>query len=475
MSAAQLQAWHEEKAAGGPTFSGSPAWLAHMTFIEEGLRERGVVDLRRDTLSYQRWYSAEQPSKTERRLQIDGRDIPVAAYWAYSGATGPEGVTAPLVYYRKKLPREALEGRIVVFDVKGPPASMMASFNAGNEYMTDDLDGYDPSLVSDQWFQGNFVTRFGRFDEVLKDSGAAGGIVIFDMSPERARGLYTFPLLNEWIIGVPGIYLDREAGAEVRDAAKAGEEATLTLVAFEQETETWFLSGVLPGKDYGTDADEAILLVTHSEGPNLTQENGTFVMLAMVDYFARIPQEQRGRSLFLLFDPQHYTPGRHTIPWYEQNSDVVDSIVASIGVEQFGQREYAITDGVFGPTDRAEPTLLFVQENERLLEMAIDAVQAMELPRTEVRVPSRGGQGMWAGLGDFAIKYNKPGFAHSSGMSGYWTTTAGIESFDAELARRQIGVLIQLTAQLMSADLDDIAVPVVDPKKNPAMSPGTRR
>jgi len=79
------------------------------------------------------------------------------------------------------------------------------------------------------------------------------------------------------------------------------------------------------------------------------------------------------------------------------------------------------------------------------------------LPRTEVRVPSRGGQGMWAGLGDVAVKHNIPGFAISSGMSGYWTTTPS------------------LTQTLMNAELADIAVPVVDPKKNPAMSPGVRR
>ena len=117
----------------------------------------------------------------------------------------------------------------------------------------------------------------------------------------------------------------------------------------------------------------------------------------------------------------------------------------------------------------------FAQENERLIEIAIDAVRNLELPRTEIRVPSRGGQGMWAGLGDVAIKHNTPGYAISSGMSGYWTTTPGIESFDAEHCRRQIGVLISLTQALMDADLESIEVPVVDPAKNPAMSPGVRR
>jgi hypothetical protein len=31
---ATLLAWHEAKARGGPTFSGGPAWRAHMQFVD---------------------------------------------------------------------------------------------------------------------------------------------------------------------------------------------------------------------------------------------------------------------------------------------------------------------------------------------------------------------------------------------------------------------------------------------------------
>jgi len=475
LTADELQEWHVAKDAGGPTFSGGPAWRAHMNFVEEGLRARGVVDVRKEAVAYRRWSAPDEPDAAERSLRIDGQDIPVASYWAYSGTTAAAGVTAPLVLYAKDMSAADLKGRIVVFDVGGPPASMASAFVAGNEYATPDMAGHDPSFASDQWFQGNFVTRFGRFDAVLKGSGAAGAIVIFDMSPDRARGLYTFPLLNPGIIGVPGIYVDRRAGGEVKAAARTGREATLTLVATEEDAETWFLFGYLPGRDYGTPADEAVLLVTHSDGPNLTQENGTLAILAVVDYFARVPRGERRRSLLLLFDPQHYMPGRHTVHWYADHPDIVAGVVASVGVEQFGQTEFEENGNDYGPNGNAEPTLIFVQDNARLVDLAIAAVEEMQLPRTEVRVPSRGGQGMWAGLGDFAVKFNRPGFATSSGMSGYWTTTPGIESYDNDLARRQIGALVMLTQSLMEAELDDIAVPVADPNKNPALSPGVRR
>jgi hypothetical protein len=50
-----------------------------------------------------------------------------------------------------------------------------------------------------------------------------------------------------------------------------------------------------------------------------------------------------------------------------------------------------------------------------------------------------------------------------------------VESFDKDLCFRQIGALVQLTDALMTADSETIAVPKVDPAKNPALSPGTPR
>ena len=154
---------------------------------------------------------------------------------------------------------------------------------------------------------------------------------------------------------------------------------------------------------------------------------------------------------------------------------IVSSIVASVGIEQLGQREYAENGNEYGLNGLPEPTLIFSQDNDRLVEFAVQAVKDHELPRAEVRVPSRGKQGMWAGLGDFAIKHNVPGFAISSGMSGYWTTTPGLESFDKKLCARQVGVMVSLTQALLDADLNEIGVEITDPAINPALSPGVAR
>ncbi len=218
-----------------------------------------------------------------------------------------------------------------------------------------------------------------------------------------------------------------------------------------------------------------VLLVTHSDGPNLTQENGALGILAIVDYFSHIPQSARRRSLLVLLDPQHYMPGRHLVDWYETHPEVMDRVVASIGIEQLGQRQYGESGDEFGLTGAPEPTLVFAQDNDRLIDIAIEAVKRSAVPRTKIRVPSREGQGVWAGLGDIAVKQNMPGFAISTDMSGYWSTSPGLESFDAELCRQQLGLLVSLTAALMSEELETIAVPAIAPESNPALSPGTPR
>ena len=470
-----IETWHRKKDGGRSTFAGTDAWRSHMLFLERQLAARGVVDIGKRFFSYERWSVADTAVDVPYEFFVDSESVEVASAWAYSGGTDVDGVTAPLIYYTRKLAPESMAEKIVVFDVGSVPDSMRSAFIAGNVYSTDTTPPEEIGLAGDQWYQGNVVTRFGRFDDVLRDSGALGGAVIFDMSPGRARGLYTFPLLNAGVVGVPGLYFDRVAGEKIRLAAQRGEQATLVLHAREGVADAWFMHGFLPGRAYGTDDDELVLLVTHSDGPNLTQENGTLGILGAIDYFSRIPVAERGRSLLVLLDPQHYMPGRHTIDWYAEHAELTRKIVASVGVEQLGQREYVETGNDYALSGHAEQTLIFVQDNERLIETAIAAVDGFDIPRTDVRVPSRGGQGMWAGLGDIAIKMNMPGFALSSAMSGYWSTEPGIESFDAELFSKQLGALVMMTTLLMDADPGEIAIQSQDPSTNPALSPGVPR
>jgi hypothetical protein len=457
-----VQDWHERKAAGIHTLTGSPSWHDFMSIVEAGMEEAGLIDVIRDPFTYERWFTSDNADAGQWTLTLDGKSVPVASYWAYSGSTGESGVTAPLLLYDKDSPPESMEGRIIVFQVPGLTEPLPKLFQeAGYEFATDEETiGTNQILSSDQWYQTNYVTRFGRLNAVMKDSGAAGALVVFSMGPERAAGLYTFPLLEPGIVGVPGLYLDRVNGAPVIEAAKEGREATLRLIAEREQVNGHFYTGFLPGRNYGSDDDEYVFLITHGDGPNLTQDNGGFALLSLVQYFSNISQEDRPRTLAVMIDSQHFTPHRHMDDWYEMHPEIVEHIVATIGVEHLGQREYTEQGDRFIQSGLPETTIVFAQDNDTLINGAIEGIKVFAVPRTMVQSPPRGGQGNWSGMSDVSVKKNYPGYGISTNMSAYWSTRAGIQTFDSELFVKQIGLAAHLTGVLMSISVDDMALPL---------------
>jgi hypothetical protein len=459
-TADEMQEWHRFKDAGGPTFAGSPSWQRYMVFLEENLRASGLIAIKKDTFTYNRWFTSDDRNAGSWTLAIDGKQIPVASYWAYSGSTTPAGIMAPLVYYDQDNPPASTEGKIVVFDIPflSPDSLPPEMLNPGFEYASD--PDYIPtdSFITDQFYQVTYYSLFGGLGDILAQGKAAGGLVIADMAPGNAAGIYTLPPPPAEI-GVPGLFLDRVAGKAVRQAAMEGRMATLKLLAMREKAEAYFLSGFLPGNNYGKAEDEMVLLITHTDGPGLSQENGALGVLAVIRYFSRIPRNERRRTLLVLLDPQHYMPGRHSIKWYSLYPETASQIVASMGVEHLGQIEYREKGDDFLPTGLPEVTKVFVQDNEALIKRAIMAAKDNRLPRAMVHCPSREGQGMWEGMGDVAMKRNIPGFALSSLMSAYLSTEARINTFDKDLALKQIAVAVQLTGELMRADLREIAVP----------------
>jgi hypothetical protein len=455
----EFHTWFAFKDKGGPTFAGSPSWKSHVGFIEEGFRKHGVVDIEKDMITYDRWFTSDDRKANDWSLSIDGKEIQVASYWAYSGSTGPSGVTAPLTHYSSKDPPASLEGKIVVFDTPALPDPLPPMFNTKSkyEYASDPENLPTDSFALRSWYEVAYYTRFGGFAEILTEGKAAGALVISNMGLGRAAGTYTLPL-TPTVFGIPGLYLDRVAGEVVRDAAMKNRTATVKLMAKTEKAETYFLSGSLPGKHYGKEEDEMILLIAHTDGPNISQENGGLGILAVIEYFSHIPQEKRPKTLLVVLDPQHYMPGRHQVDWYELHPKPAGKIVASVAIEHLGQLEYREKGNDFVPTGEPEATSIFVQDNDLLIKMAIKAVKDHKLPRTAVYCPPKTG-GRWEGMGAVALEKRIPGYGISADASAYWSTEARMDRFDTNLAWKQLAVMTQLVGELMKADLKEIAVP----------------
>lgn len=463
--------WHALKDKGGPTYSGNASWRSYMGFLEQKLASFGVVGMVKNQWTYPRWSTTDWPQDANWTLASDGAPVKVAHYGAYSGATGPGGISAPMALYDSKAPPETLKGKIVVFRTAPHPQAPLDEqykkwFTMNDYEYRNEADPFpalftqvppSESVSYDVWWQ---LRQTALAHRVLTQSQAAAGVMVFNMSYPRLAGLYTFPVMPAY--NVPNVYVDRVAGAKVIADAKAGKIATVTLQAKVEPTETYQLIGYLPGRDYGTVRDEKIMLVSHTDGPAVLQDNGALGLLGIVAYFSRIPQADRPRTLMVYLDNRHYMPGMEAAfakeDWLAKNPAEKASIVALIGTEHLGQIEFREVDNTYAPTGLVEPSFLWTRNNQMLIDMAVKAVKDHRWPRVMVQCVERPGihggtQGVWYGMGKIALDWDLPAFAMMGTQGAYWATTARIDAFDKKLFCAQVAAMSQLTGELMQARL----------------------
>lgn len=478
LSAAELTEWALLKDANLPTLPGSPKWYNYVGFLEEKLLEYGVVDVTKNRLPFERWFTSDTASNWS--LVSDGEPVKVAFYGANSGSTGAEGVSAELVYYDHKHPPVSIKDKIVVIPTRPHPQPPYDdhylrhfSFN-DYEYQSEDpfpplYQFVDPAetFTFDIWWQ-----LCQRLHEIAIAGGAAGLLIVYDMAFERTVGLYSFP--TPALYDVPTLILDREAGAKVIVDAKAGKSGTLRLEATVEAAEAYQLIAYLPGKAYGTPADEQILLVNHTDGPSITQDNGALGLLAIVNYYSHIPQSQRERTLTLFLDCRHYMPGMEQAnrdgDWLTRHPEAKEPIVGLIQIEHLGEMDYREVDGRVEAVGLPEQSYLWARNNQPLIDAAIATVKEHGLSRVHVVAPERAGihggvQHPWWGVGVMGQRKQRcdvwhcldvPSYGFGSFLGYYWTTESGIERWNCELSLAQIKTMTELTGVLMTADLEEI-------------------
>jgi len=467
----EAQSWHAAKDLLGPALSGNASWKVFMTIVEAKLREYGAVDLMKNAWTYDRWHTSEWPDDSQWSLVSNGKPLRVASYGANSGTTAASGVTADLVFYDPAKPPASIEGKIVVFqtvpeDENTPADRRVYEYPGDYLYLSNAETFPDPRIPrkanmtvmmrSEMRQATSYITK-------LVEGRAAGAIFVFDAAYERLAGLYTFgvPAIHQ----MPTLYVDRDAGRQLLADAKSGRKATLRLVAKVEPTETYQLFAYLPGRDYGTSGDQKILLITHTDGPSISQDDGAYGILGIVRYFSRIPQAQRPRTLMLFFDNRHYMPGAERAfakqNWMDQHPEAWNPVVGVIGIEHLGQLEYVEKNGVFKRTGLVEHSRLHATNNQLLIDMAIKAVKDNKLKRVSVECVDRPGihgtsQGNWFGLGAVGRRRGLPAFATMGDMGAYWSTSARLASFDAQHFVDQVATMAQLTGELMVADPEKV-------------------
>jgi hypothetical protein len=470
ITTSEALAWHQYKDQFGPTYSGNKSWHKFLSFTKKKFKALGVENLTANKWTYARWHTSDWPDDSDWSLKSDGRPVKVAHYGAYSGATGPEGITAKLALLNSQAEMSTYSGKLVVVPVAPHPKPPLKEdyekwFTLNDYEFLSDADTFPPmftkvstinSVAYDVMWQLRQTIKINAF---LAKSNAAGGIVVFNMGYDRLAGLYTFPVLK--LFNNPTLYLDRNAGDQVIEDAQLGKTATLKLVAEVEPTETYQLIGYLPGKDFGTPRDEKIILITHTDGPSISQDNGAFGLLGIVSYFSHFPKSARPRTLMVFLDNRHYMPGMEqgniNQDWFTKHPEERESIVALIAMEHLGQVEFREVGNAFAPTGKIEPSFLWTRNNQVLIDKAIKAVKDNNWSRVMVQSVERPGihkrpQGVWYGMGKIALEWDLPAYAAMGTQGASWSTTGRLDEFNKKQFVTQVAAMCQLTGELMLMD-----------------------
>lgn len=498
--------WSMVKHYNLPTLTGSPEWLNYMNFLESEFIKYGVTDLYKNSWEFDRWVISEDEKNWT--LSVDNKNIRVAYYGAYSGKTDLDGITAEMVFYDHENPPNDIKDKIVVIPTRKHPEKPYSNNYLTNytyndyEYVIDGetlpqpFEFVDPetSFTFDIWYQ-----LAQRLDQIPEDGEAAGAIIVYDMAYDRTKGLYTFPVPDHY--NSPTLILSREDGSKVIEAAKDNKKATIVLNSRMEKSEAYQLIGYLPGKNYGTDDDEQIILTNHTDGPSITQDNGALGILGIVKYFSNIPQEKRDRTLLIYLDCRHYMPGMEQshkdVSWLNKNPNLKNKIVGLIQAEHLGEMDYKEVNGEVLPTGYTEQSYLWTRNNDYLIDSAKMALDRYGWSRGMLSVPERPGpngklQQVWWGVGIIALAnelrnnencdeyscvedstskspliwdgsscevwtcFNVPAYGQGGFLGYYWNKYSDINKWNSELFIQQTSTLIDLTGVLMYSDLEKI-------------------
>jgi hypothetical protein len=426
----QIWAWQVWMNKLGPKFTGNQAHRTYVDFLDEQLKATGLETVR-DQVTFPRW-EAHRWELIATPASETPFNIPVTSYFPYSGQTPAMGVTGELIYAENYSPgglSQNVRGKIVLVDCRVLPHPLQEWYRVWGTYPQGTLF---PSTLSRM--TRTSVSSLSDFQK----AGALGVILAWvDVSDANAAGQYTpftQPLQN-----VPGLWVGREAGAKLRSLAGSGAKATMVLEAnITPDSPTDHLLATLPG----TSSDEILIVNTHTDGPNATEENGGIGILALAKYFSRIPKRERKRTIVFIMATGHfclaYVPSIAGV--IAKHPDLIQKAVGALTVEHLGAMEW-VDDAAFNyePTREHELSLA-ITPLKTIAQVMLDCLQGSGDTRTVVINPAKG---RFVGEG--------------AGLSRSGVPTVGYIPIPNILAAAPDGCISKLSPDLMGAQIEVFA------------------
>ena len=146
--------------------------------------------------------------------------------------------------------------------------------------------------------------------------------------------------------GIPALWVNERVGKGLALKAAAGANAAIAIEASLDQVPTATVWGLLPGARYGRADDEILICNTHSDGPNIAEENGGVAVVNMARYFAKVPVAERPKTMVFMASTGHFGhrflgSGRD---WIAQHPQILARTVGVMTLEHLGCREWQDVD-----------------------------------------------------------------------------------------------------------------------------------
>jgi len=182
-----------------------------------------------------------------------------------------------------------------------------------------------------------------------------------------------------------GLWIGRHDGNRLRQHAKAGATATLTLEGQMEPGTTHNVWGVLPGQ-----SEEVILVTSHHDSPFLgVTEDGAGVVqvLAQAQAWARVPREQRPKTLVFVVDAGHFYGSIGARNFAQTHRDLLEKTRILLTLEHLAARDVEVQGEHYADTGKLALTVMFTTPDPTVIATVIKALERKPA-RVTASIPS---------------------------------------------------------------------------------------
>ena len=385
---------------------GSLSDQAAIVYLESMLKMYGFSDVRVEKSNFDYWEPVKWGITVQPGTAASWQ--PESFYVPYSGPAPQGGAEAEVVYVGNTTGPDwqDVKDKIVLVDISPTNVSwdQMKLFS----YMA-----YEPEKMLKGWshpYPIGWMLKYDSFYEQAESRHPAGIIGILRGYPDMGKFTYYAPYEGK-LRSIPSMYLRPDDGDKLKAQVAAGKTSVKLVLDAKvalKGGESANVYAVLPGR-----SDRAIIIHSHHDSPwrsGVEDSSGAGMVLALAEYYVRLPISERPFTMIFLFTGGHMVGGATNADFIEKHKDdILPQSLFDIAIEH-------ISDDYIppaAPTGNAEPRGVFITENPFTVSLYARSVADAGLSRTLV-FPT----GTPLGVPTDAQEYGRAGLPVVSMISG---------------------------------------------------------